>query len=114
MIVEDEVQARAKCIPLWGITASLVGFPLLYMANSLAPWSRAFFGDNDRTYYVAFFASVLTLHWLNATLVICLTRKAGLTFDDIGLHLSWDRALRVLRNLILLGLAFVLFRQVVP
>ena len=114
MIVHDEGLTGAKCIPLWGIAASLVGFPLLYMANSLAPWSRAFFGHGDRTYYFAFFASVLTLHWLNAAFVIWLTRKAGLTLDSLGLHLSWGRALRILKNLTVLGAAFVLFRQVVP
>ncbi|MCH8011505.1 MAG: CPBP family intramembrane metalloprotease [Candidatus Marinimicrobia bacterium] len=112
--VEVEMQDGAKCIPLLGIVASLVGFPLLYMANSLAPWSRAFFGNLDRTYYFVFFASVLTLHWLNAGLAIFLTRKAGLTLEDLGLYLSWGRALRVLRNLIILGAVFVLLRQVVP
>ena len=104
----------ARLVPSWQITLVLVGFPLLYMLNSFAPWSLRLFGAKDRTAFFPFFLSVLALHWLSVTVTVYFLRKAGVTLADLGLNLSVRKAVTLAGKLTAVGLLFVVFRQLVP
>ncbi|MFQ5663611.1 MAG: CPBP family intramembrane glutamic endopeptidase [Terriglobia bacterium] len=104
----------ARLVPRWQIILVLVGFPLLYMLNSFAPWSVRLFGAKDRAAFFPFFISVLTLHWLSVAVTVFFVRKAGLTLADLHLNLSSRKAASIASKLIAVGLLFVVFRQLVP
>jgi len=84
------------------------------MLNSFTPWSRGLFGAHDRTYYIPFFISTLTLHWLSVAVTTLVVRRAGLTLTELGLKISIRQAFIIVGRLVAIGLAFVLFRQFVP
>ena len=104
----------ARLVPRWQIALVLVGFPVLYMLNSLAPWSLRLFGAKDHTAFFPFFLSVLTLHWLSVAVTACFLRKAGVTLADLSLNLSVRKAVTLAGKLTAVGLLFVVFRQLVP
>jgi uncharacterized protein len=100
-------QASGLRVPVWAIVLVLVGFPLLYLLNSFAPWSVRLFGRGDRAAFFPFFASILTLHWVSAAAVLLLLRRAGTSPAQLGLRLSTRRALALAGKLVIVGFVVV-------
>ena len=98
-------------LPLWQIGLVLVGFPLLYLLNSFAPWSVRLFGRGERAAFFPFFASILTLHWLSAATVLLLLRRAGASPAQLGLRVSGRRALALAGKLVVVGVVVVAVRE---
>lgn len=107
-------QTVTPAIPRWQLVLILIAFPALYILNSLMPWSIGLFVDGDRYYYPHFVISTLSLHWLSTALTIYVTRKNGHTLADYGLSVSPRSAVLIVAVLVLLGLAIIFFRQLVP
>lgn len=63
----------------------LVGFPPLYFANALSPWSRRFFVEGDASALFAVFGGIAALHWLTALVAWRVLRADGLSLRDAGL-----------------------------
>ena len=107
---ENAGQASLR-LPLWQIGLVLVGFPLLYLLNSFAPWSVRLFGRGERAAFFPFFASILTLHWLSAATVLLLLRRAGASPAQLGLRVSGQRALALAGKLVIVGVVVVAVRE---
>jgi len=95
---------------VWQIGLVLVGFPLLYLLNSFAPWSVRLFGRGDRAAFFPFFASILTLHWLSAATVLLLLRRADASLAQLGLRVSGKRALVLAGKVATVGVVVVAVR----
>jgi len=106
---ENAGQASLR-LPVWQIGLVLVGFPLLYLLNSFAPWSVRLFGRGDRAAFVPFFASILTLHWLSAATVLLLLRRANASLAQLGLRVSGKRALVLAGKVVTVGVVVVAVR----
>ena len=107
-------KARVRSIPRWQVAVILVGFPVCYVLNSFAPWSRDLFGTRDRANFFYFFLSVMALHWSSACLTLRFMRGSGVTVADLGLRLPLRTAVRILVKLLAVGAVFVAFRHLVP
>lgn len=81
MPAPDGARRPAAALPL----LVLVGFPMLYFANAVSPWSRRFFVDADASYLVTVFGSIGALHWLTAFVAWRVLRADGLALRDAGL-----------------------------
>jgi membrane protease YdiL (CAAX protease family) len=97
-------------LPVWQIGLVLIGFPLLYVLNSFAPWSVRLFSRGERAAFFPFFASILTLHWLSAATVLLLLRRAGASPAQLGLRVSSKRALAIANKLLIVGVVIVAAR----
>ena len=71
-------------IPRWQVVLLLVGFPLLYLANSFMPWSFRLFAHHDRAWYLAFGVSLLVLHWLSVIVALVAVKRAGAPLAELG------------------------------
>jgi hypothetical protein len=74
-------------LPKIKLAIVLMGFPILYLLNSFAPWSKGLFGQLDRSYRRAFFTSIQVLHWATAGAVIFWLLQNGYVAGDIGLDI---------------------------
>ena len=108
--IENAGQASLR-LPFWQIGLVLIGFPLLYLLNSFAPWSVRLFGRGERAAFFPFFASILVLHWLSATTVLLFLRRAGASPAQLGLRVSGRRALALAGKLVIVGLVVVAVRE---
>lgn len=107
---ENAGQASLR-LPVWQIGLVLVGFPLLYVLNSFAPWSVRLFGGGNRAAFFPFFASILTLHWLSAATVLLLLHRAGASPAQLGLRVSGKRGLALAGKLVIVGVVVVAVRE---
>ena len=106
--------AFARSLPRWQVWAVLVGFPLLYLANSFTPWSLGLFRYGDRSWYVPFMASILVLHWATTIYTVGLIYRAGGTLADIGLKLTPLRVVAVLATFVAVGAGLLYLRTTWP
>jgi membrane protease YdiL (CAAX protease family) len=63
----------------------LIGFPLLYQANSFMPWTKGLFVNRDRSYRAGFLASIRALHVMTTALAIGWLLLKGHQPAEIGL-----------------------------
>ena len=106
--------AMSPAIPRWQIAVALIGFPALYLLNSFTPWTSRLFAQGDRNAFFPFYLSILSLHWASAALTVAMARRSGLTLEGLGFKLSPRQALGIVGRLVAIGVALVLFRQLVP
>lgn len=75
-------------LPLSQLLLVLLGFPALYIVNSLLPWSIGLFRWHDHAFFLQFWGSIAVLHWGSVAVVVFLLKRAGGQLTDIGLDLS--------------------------
>lgn len=63
----------------------VLSIPIAYVGNGFTPWAKGLWARGDRSYYVSFWASVSTLHWVSAGLVVELLSANNHTLADVGL-----------------------------
>lgn len=88
----------------------LLAFPLLYLAHSIAPHTRALFIDDDHSRFWAFWTVAAVLHWTSAALAWRIMGRHGLSLASIGIHESRRQLQRLLMVLVAVGLAAVAIR----
>jgi membrane protease YdiL (CAAX protease family) len=100
--------------PLGQLALVLVVFPLLYVINARMPWAQALWVEQDKSWFVTFWSSILLLHTVGSVLVVSLLRRGGESAASIGFHLDARRAALLLLTLVAIGLLLVGIREVVP
>lgn len=110
----EAIPNLAARIPRWQFVVVLVGFPVLYLANSFLPWSVGQWEGQDHSFYIPFWISIAILHWTSVALVILLIKRARGHLRDVGLDLSTGKALIMVSLYLLVGLGFILFRATWP
>lgn len=100
-------------VPVWQIVVVLL-LPLLYMANARMPWSQGLWGEQDTTYYYAFWLSILTIYAISACIVFYFMRRSRVTMSDIGFHARRRSCVTMAVVLLMLGVSAVGFRIFVP
>jgi hypothetical protein len=104
--------STAEDVPRWrDVALVLVGFPMLYMLNSVTPWAHKLWGDNDHAYYLPFVVSLLALHWLSVAVAIRLAHRSGLVVADIGLHTTPAQACVLVISLVAVGAVLIRLRE---
>lgn len=86
-------------LPHWQVALVMVGFPTLYLVNSLTPWMFGMFVQGDRVWYAAFWWSILVLHWSTLAVTLAMFFRAGGRLPDIGLKLTLTNGLMCLAGL---------------
>ena len=104
----------ARSLPRWQLLTVLIGFPLLYLANSFTPWSIGLFGRGDRSWYIPFWSSILVLHWSTAAVTVWIVYRSGGALADLGLRLTATRVLAVLASFAIVGGALLYLRTTWP
>ena len=99
-------------VPTWQIVVVLL-LPLLFIANARMPWAEALWVGYDKSYYYAFWLSIVALYLVSAGIVFYFMRRSGITLSDIGLYATRRSSLTIVAALVGLGLAAVVFRIVV-
>lgn len=112
--IQDAPLKLAIVLPPWQVAIILVGFPLLYLANSYTPWSKGLFVNHDHNYYIPFLSSILLLHWVSVAMLVIFISRAGGHLQDIGMQLSPGKVAMNLGMLAAIGTALVLVRQNQP
>jgi membrane protease YdiL (CAAX protease family) len=102
----------ASTVPGTLVASVLVGFPAAYLLNSVSPWARKFSLDRDDTYFFAFVASLLALHWLSVAASTWILRRGGLGLADIGLATSLRTGTLLMLLLLAVGAAVAALRTV--
>jgi len=98
-------------VPRSLVTVLLIGFPALYLLNSVSPWSRKFSLENDPTYFLPFVASLLMLHWLSAGVTLWGLRRSELHLADVGLATSAPMGALLVGVLMVIGVAVAMSRD---
>ena len=98
-------------LPLWQVIQMLVGIPLLYVANSLLPWSIGLFHRHEHAFFFQFWGSIALLHWGSVAYVLFLLNRAGRHLTDIGLHLSRARVSAMIGIPLVVGLTLTVLHQ---
>ena len=114
MSTQQSVASSPITLPRWQVLLLLVGFPALYVANSLTPWSVGFFGEHDRRYYLPFWASVAVLHWTSLVLAAVFINRAGGQMSEIGFKLRSRGTVAVVGFIVGVGVVLILIRQAWP
>jgi uncharacterized protein len=104
--------ARLITFPLWQVMLVLVGFPSLYVANSLLPWSIGLLHRHDHAFFLQFWVSIAVLHWGSVVVVLLLLRRASGRLADIGLVISPLGAAAMICIPVLVGVALTVLHQV--
>ena len=81
---QQQAAGKLSDLPLSQGLTLLIGFPLVYMANGLMPWSYGLFVEGDRKWYVPFFCSLIVLHWLSVAFTVLFLRRAHVPLSEIG------------------------------
>lgn len=100
-------------IPWWQI-AIVLFMSLLYVANAQSPWALEFWANEQRDYYYAFWSSVFVIWVVTTLLAVHFMQRAGVSKQDIGFYWDWRTSIWAVAALTTLGLAAVVFREVVP
>jgi uncharacterized protein len=98
-------------VPVWQLVLVLVGFPAVYVANSLAPWSLGLFVHRDHGFYWSLWPSVAIIHWTTLGATLLLIRRMGWRLSDIGLRLSVRSVALMLAVPVIVGAVVILLRQ---
>lgn len=101
-------------VPQWHVGVILVGFPLLYVGNSLLPWSCELFVNGQRGHYFAFLASAAVLHWLSVLAVAASVSRAGAGLSEIGFSMTGKQVAVYLAVAAGLGAALIGWRPTIP
>lgn len=106
---------RELCIqvPTWQIIVVLL-LPLLYVANARMPWAQSLWVDLDKSYYYAFWLSIVVIYFISAGIVFRFMKRSRITMSDIGFHSSNRSSLIMVASLVALGLLAVVFRIALP
>jgi hypothetical protein len=89
----------------------LLGFPVLYLLNSLSPWARRFSLEHDAAAFFAFVASLLVLHWCSVGATLWVLQRSSLRVADIGLVTPPRTVVLLALALIAVGVAMVVIRE---
>ena len=100
-------------IPTWQIVLVLL-LPALYLVNARMPWALGLWGDHDRSYYYAFWLSIVCLYAISGSVVFYFMNRSGVTMRDIGFRMSRKSSLFIIASLLALGLLAVTFRTAMP
>lgn len=87
----------------------LIGFPLLYQANSFMPWTKGLFVNRDRSCRAGFLASIRALHVITTLLSIGWLLLKGHRPAEIGLN-----PIHTASALLILGLVGLLLSRYNP
>jgi membrane protease YdiL (CAAX protease family) len=88
MSTEESDRTTVIILPLWQVVMVVVGLPVLYIVNSLLPWSVGLIQWREHAFFWQFWASIAVLHWSSFALVSILLMRAGRRLSDIGLQFS--------------------------
>ena len=97
-------------VPLGQALTLLVGFPLLYMANSFTPWSYGLFVEGEREWYVPFFCSLIVLHWLSVALTVLFLIRGRVPLTEIGFRWKMSGVIAFLIIVTVAGAALIALR----
>lgn len=100
-------------VPTWQIIVVLL-LPLLYVVNARMPWAQHLWADLDKSYYYAFWLSIVVIHFISGGIVFHFMKRSRITMSDIGFHSSMRSSVIMVAVLVALGLFAVVFRIVVP
>ena len=92
-----------KPIPVWQFLIVLF-IPVLYIFNSISPWSTELWEKGTREYYYIFWGSVMVLHWFSVGLVFYFLKINNWKFEDIGYNLKSRGTLLLIGSYLLIAL----------
>ncbi len=101
-------------LPPWQLLLLLVGFPLLYMLNSLTPWARGLFVEHQRSSFLPFWGSVAILHWTSLVLAVVFVRRSGRRMSDLDFRMTLSGMIIFVIVTVGLGLVLVMLRKTWP
>jgi membrane protease YdiL (CAAX protease family) len=102
---------RRIALPLWQVMLILIGLPVVYIVNSLMPWSIRLLRHHDHSFFFQFWGSIVVLHWSSVALVIILLKRIGAGLPNIGLNLSLLRIALMVGISIIVGATLIILRS---
>lgn len=98
-------------VPVSQLVLVLVGFPAVYVANSLAPWSLGLFVHRDHSFYWSLWPSVAVIHWATLGATLLLLRRSGWRLSDAGLRLTVRSVVAMVAVPVVGGAVVILVRR---
>ena len=96
-------------LPSWQIVLLLLS-PALFLVNARMPWALQLWSEGDKSYFYAFWSSIVFLYLCTSGLAYIFLRQAGITLEDVGLRAGRSTRMLTIGALVVLGLLAVLFR----
>src|SRR5471030_1837187 len=76
-------------IPIWKMLIAMMGFPCVYILNGFSPWTTKLFGPRaDVSQRIPFYASIIVLHLITVSVIVCWVNALGYTAAAFGVDLA--------------------------
>jgi membrane protease YdiL (CAAX protease family) len=97
-------------LPTWQIVVVLLS-PSLFLINARMPWAQELWAGGDKSYYYAFWTSIVLLYCVTSGVACSFLNQATVNLEDIGMRFGLPTILKAIGALVVLGLAAVVFRE---